>query len=109
MMRIMKLHTRKSIAMHIARVSHLRFVHMFLVGAFAASFAATAAEENVIVERNIVYGEGGGVDLKLDLIRPKEQNGQLLPAIVWIHGGGWKSGSKKSGLDTGIRYAQTGS
>jgi len=94
--------------MHVAQASHLWYGLSFLAGALAASSAFAAAEDNVIVERDVVYGEADGVDLKLDLIRPKKQGDQPLPAIVWIHGGGWKKGSKNSGVGTGTRYARTG-
>ena len=57
---------------------------------FAAA-PLTAAE--VVVEKDIVYGTGGGKDLKLDLARPEQSHG-LLPAIVYIHGGGWQGGSR---------------
>ena len=34
----------------------------------------------------------------LDLFLPlKRGNSQILPLIIWIHGGGWKNGDKKSG------------
>lgn len=57
-----------------------------------AATPLTAAE--VVVEKDIVYGTGGGKDLKLDLARPMHSNG-LLPAIVYIHGGGWQGGSRE--------------
>lgn len=94
--------------MHASPASRLRCGLSVLLGALATSTALAAAEDNVIIERDVVYGEADGVDLKLDLIRPRNQGDQPLPAIVWIHGGGWKSGSKNSGIGTSIRYAQTG-
>ena len=56
--------------------------------------AAPLAAAEVIVEKDIVYGTGGGKDLKLNLARPNHSNG-LLPAIVYIHGGGWRYGNRK--------------
>jgi acetyl esterase/lipase len=52
----------------------------------------SAAE--VVFEKDIVYGKGGDVDLKLDLAHPKDGNGPF-PAIVFIHGGGWMGGSRE--------------
>ena len=49
----------------------------------------------IVVEKDIVYGTGGGKDLKLNLARPEHANG-LLPAIVYIHGGGWRGGDRKT-------------
>src|SRR5258708_6869442 len=48
-------------------------------------------EKDVIVEQDVRYGEAGGVPLLLDLYRPKDQPEAVLPAIVMIHGGGWRS------------------
>lgn len=46
------------------------------------------------VERDITYCTQGGDDLKMDLYRPEEPNGA---AVMFIHGGGWTSGSKNGG------------
>ncbi|MBY0525096.1 MAG: alpha/beta hydrolase [Gemmataceae bacterium] len=41
------------------------------------------------IERNIVYGRGGGSDLKLDLAMPKQGDGPF-GAVVLIAGGAWQ-------------------
>jgi len=46
-------------------------------------------------ERDIVYATVGGRDLLLDLYRP-EKAAKPLPVILWVHGGGWRKGSKNS-------------
>lgn len=46
------------------------------------------------VERDIAYCTQGGEDLRMDLYRPEEPNGA---AVMFIHGGGWTSGSKNGG------------
>ena len=43
----------------------------------------------------MIYGKGGDVDLKLDLAIPKEGTGRF-PAVVCVHGGGWKAGNRQS-------------
>ena len=50
----------------------------------------------VEVQRDLVYAKVGDRSLKLDVYRPKSA-GSKKPVIVWIHGGGWKSGSKGNG------------
>ncbi|GEM_PF-831158 len=44
------------------------------------------------MEKDIVYGQSQGVDLKLDLVRP--EGAGPFPAVICIHGGAWQSGSK---------------
>ena len=44
---------------------------------------------------NLVYARAGGWDLHLDLFLPQAAAGKgPFPALVYIHGGGWRSGSK---------------
>jgi acetyl esterase/lipase len=53
----------------------------------------TRAPEGCTVVRDIVYARAPGKDLTLDIYRPDNATGKL-PVIVWVHGGGWQSGSK---------------
>ena len=64
--------------------------------------------------KNLVYGQAGGHDLKLDLYQPpvgdQPAARQLRPVIVFLHGGGWRVGSKAEGEQvvaavTGAGYA----
>ena len=57
-----------------------------------------AVPENVQLHRDVVFGVGGGRELKMHLATPKDPPGERLPAFVWVHGGGWQAGNKESGL-----------
>lgn len=48
--------------------------------------------EGVTARRDLVYASPGGRDLLLDLYLPAAS--RPLPLVVWIHGGGWRSGGK---------------
>jgi acetyl esterase/lipase len=48
------------------------------------------------VERDITYGVADGVALKMDIYYPKVANGAV-PAVMYVHGGGWTKGDKRSG------------
>lgn len=52
--------------------------------------------DGVKLIQDIEYAKHDGVELKLDLYVPKEIKGSV-PVIVFVHGGGWKNGSKSSG------------
>jgi acetyl esterase/lipase len=43
------------------------------------------------VEARMVFGTGGGRDLRLDIYPPSEKEGPF-PAVVFVHGGGWRAG-----------------
>lgn len=44
------------------------------------------------VDRDLVYAKVDDRDLHLDLYRPSGENAK--PLVIWVHGGGWKGGSK---------------
>ncbi len=50
--------------------------------------------ETVSVEKGIEYGKGGDMPLKLDLYSPKHRT-KPTPAVIFIHGGAWKSGYRQ--------------
>ncbi len=57
------------------------------------------------IERDIVYAVVDGSKLPLDLYIPEKAaaKGKPLPVVVWIHGGGWKGGSKgTAGIARGL-------
>ena len=65
------------------------------------------------VERDIVYARVGDRELFLDLCLPAKGPAPL-PVIVWVHGGGWRKGSKNTGsrargmLDRGYAVVDVG-
>jgi acetyl esterase/lipase len=52
--------------------------------------------EGVVVERGLVYRRLGVRTLELDVYRPRDAGPGRRPAVICIHGGGWKSGDRKS-------------
>jgi acetyl esterase/lipase/type 1 glutamine amidotransferase len=61
----------------------------------------------------VEYGTAGPVSLKLDIYRPKDRSLKSLPALLMIHGGGWKAwpdGQWCRSTDSGIarRFAEHG-
>ncbi|PHR89062.1 MAG: lipase [Blastopirellula sp.] len=61
----------------------------------AADAKSAKKNANQVVEKDIEYATAGDVSLLLDLYKPKQSQGKL-PVVVWVHGGGWKAGSKKN-------------
>ncbi len=58
---------------------------------------------------DIAYREGSPA-CKLDLAMPENVGDEKRPAIVFVHGGGWRSGDKRAGyfLKGALDYAQKG-
>jgi acetyl esterase/lipase len=69
--------------------------------------------DSIEVVRDVVYAtaatsSGETIELKLDAAFPSQSGGKALPAIVYIHGGGWRTGSKDMGLRPSIALALGG-
>jgi len=47
-------------------------------------------------ERDVEYARVGERSLTLDIYQPQRTGDDPSPLIVWVHGGAWRSGSKKS-------------
>ncbi|QEG38118.1 alpha/beta hydrolase [Roseimaritima ulvae] len=62
--------------------------------AFALAIPPANGDETAAVQvhRDLVFAEVDGRALKLDLYLPTVQH--AAPLVVWIHGGGWRGGSK---------------
>lgn len=56
--------------------------------------AAPKLPDGVEVIRDLEYAHVKGVSLKLDLYRPSAMPSAPMPLVIWVHGGGWRNGSK---------------
>ena len=52
------------------------------------------------VRQNIAYCNSSDPSQTLDIYRPKNSKNEILPVVIYIHGGGWQSGSKSNSLIT---------
>jgi acetyl esterase/lipase len=73
----------------------------------AQNAAKLVVPENVIFEPNIEYSNPDGQHLQLDLARPKS-DAPPRPAIVCIHGGGFRAGTRQGYDSLCLRLAQQG-
>lgn len=76
----------------------MRFLSAAAVLLVASSVVSAQGRvpEGVEAIRDVEYGVAKDVSLKLDIFRPKEAPEGLMPAVVWIHGGGWRQGDKNN-------------
>lgn len=77
------------------RVAVARAIGLAVLAAFAMPFGVAAPAE---VRSDVPYAPGGNPRQTLDIYLPagRPANGRL-PVVVYIHGGGWHSGSKAAG------------
>jgi acetyl esterase/lipase len=60
----------------------------------------------VTIVRDLVYATPDGVALHADLFLP--ETSASVPAIVWVHGGGWRAGSRRVAPDLSRFFADRG-
>lgn len=75
---------------------------------FIAAFTGSAQEvAGVTVEKDVVYGNADGVELKMDVAKPPD-GPTPRPALVCVHGGGWQMGQKSDYAFVITPFAQAG-
>ena len=60
----------------------------------AAFLALLLLQDDIVFEKDVEYGKGGGEPLTLNLARPKGE-GEPRACVLLIHGGGWAAGRKE--------------
>lgn len=80
-----------------------------LILAITVSLASAQAPPPPGVQafRDLAYVEGGHERHRLDLYLPEGVQGAL-PLLIWVHGGGWKNGSKEGCPPLRAGYLQKG-
>ena len=97
---------KKQFSRYIILVLMLYFSSGLIFGqADTRSFVDVASTYSI--SPNIVYQRSGGVDLKLDIYRPRNFE-SLNPTLMYIHGGGWTNGSKEASSLTFLPYLEMG-
>lgn len=66
---------------------------LLVLGTVAPSIQAQSSTKPFRVEKDLVYTKAGDVELKLDAYLPEDDE-ETRPAILVVHGGAWRSGSK---------------
>lgn len=61
----------------------------------------------VTIEEGVTFGRGGDRDLRCDVFRPEEASGPL-PAVLLVHGGGWRTGDRSQLRGYGILLGRAG-
>jgi len=83
-------------------------IFLSLLAAVAGLRAAElAVPENVVFERDIEFANPDGQHLQVNLARPKSGDGKF-PAVVCIHGGGFRAGKRESYDKLCLTLAQNG-
>ncbi len=88
---------RLEITMHARPLPAIALILSSLL--FTTVTLAQPQREGVEFTRDILYARAGEVELHLDMARPDEAaqgEGKRYPALIFIHGGGWKEGHRSA-------------
>jgi acetyl esterase/lipase len=78
-----------------------------LVGLAPASVESAAVPDDVLFEKGVEYANPDGQHLQLDIARPKTGEGPF-PAVLCIHGGGFRAGTRDGYDSLIVQLAQHG-
>ena len=83
-------------------------IALVLIACFTACLhaQAPAVPKDVIFERNVEFSNINGQSLALNIARPKE--GSRLPAVLCIHGGGFRAGTREGYDKLCVEFAERG-
>lgn len=86
---------------------HLRFTLAILALLPASHKLLADPPDSVLWEEGVVYSTPAGESLAMNIARPKVQN-DLLPAVICIHGGGFRAGKRESYDALCVKLAEQG-
>jgi acetyl esterase/lipase len=69
--------------------------------------AAPQIPDTVLAERNVAYSAAGGRQT-MDIVRPREASNTPRPAVLLVHGGGFRAGAKESYIPLAVKLAEHG-
>lgn len=73
----------------------------------ACTLVLAQLPDTVVHEKNIEYSNVGARVL-MDVVRPKASSAEPLPAVLLVHGGGFRAGSRESYLPMAAKLAEKG-
>jgi acetyl esterase/lipase len=56
----------------------------------------------------VAFGKGGDRELRMNILRPKQKAAMPMPVVVYIFGGGWRSGNRSQGIGPLTPLAEKG-
>ena len=76
-----------------------KLLSLVLCASFVPTAVAADNYKSANIIREIEFAKPDGHSLLLDLYLPADRS-EPVPVVVFVHGGGWKNGSRKSGEKT---------
>jgi len=79
----------------------------FAAAAFAQTPNAPKIPDTVLADRDVAYSNVGGKQT-MDVIRPRDASTTPRPAVLLVHGGGFRAGTKEGYIPLAVKLAERG-
>src|ERR1043165_8670073 len=76
-------------------------------GVFAQANNVPKLPDTIVADRDVAYSNVGGRQT-MDIVRLRESSGTPRPAILLVHGGGFRGGNKESYIPLAAKLAEHG-
>src|ERR1700686_4684325 len=83
------------------------FLLLTLSTALMAQTTPPPVPEGVVAERDVQYSAVGGRQT-MDILRPRAASSTPRPAVLLVHGGGFRAGTKESYIPLAVKLAEHG-
>ena len=78
-----------------------------LTAILCAPVLSAQVPDSLIHDADVEYSNVGA-RVAMDIVRPKTASSERRPAVLLVHGGGFRAGNRQSYLPVAIRLAQRG-
>jgi acetyl esterase/lipase len=86
-----------------------RILFTFLTLALLCPWASSAQNAAVVVKKDVIYGRVQGSALLADIAYPDGSGATKRPALMYVHGGRWRSGTRNDDSAVNVaKWAETG-
>ena len=88
---------------------HVRFLTLFLTSScvLLAQPKGPRIPDTVLADREVEYSAVGGKQT-MDIVRPREASNTPRPAVLLVHGGGFRGGTKEGYISLAVKLAERG-
>ncbi len=86
---------------------HWRWLSLIPAVSIALSQNLPPLPDSLIHDAGVEYSNVGG-SMQMDIVQPRESSGGPRPAVLLVHGGGFRAGKRESYLPMAVRLAERG-
>jgi acetyl esterase/lipase len=83
------------------------FLALFLAASGGVLAQVASIPDTILIDRDVEYS-AVGASQKMDIVRPRAASANARPAVLLVHGGGFRAGSKEGYIPLAVQLAERG-